>query len=239
MLKTLSKVFAIIMIAGLIYSCGAEIKKPSTDEQTYYYPVNIGREYTYTVDTMFWDYVAPADTSDTISYQIREVYDTDYPDNVGDLVTRVIVKKNGVNWSKEATQQYFNSSKDITTAERIKNNIRYIMLRFPIAVNDTFNRNQKNNLFPEYWFVSEIGGSYSYNGTSYSPTMTIYRVDEKDSLHIKQHFEVYAHNVGLVYKEHIEVTGKTDFANWWTTPVLSRIEKGFKYTWTMTDYKEK
>ena len=232
---SLGAAFAAIL---LTMSCKDTVPPPDTADQSYYYPVDIGRTYEYVVDSMSWD--RDLALYDTVNYLLRENYETVVPNQVGELVTRVRVEVNDSgDWnlrSIDNVQKFYNSSKKFYTIERIINNVSFVMLRIPLANKDTFNRNMKNALLPDYWFVDYIGGSFSVNGKNYSPTLKIFKIDSQDSVYIKSVNEIYAHNVGLVYAEYIDIEGRTDTANWQNIPVMSRIRRGVHYTKILSKY---
>ncbi|MCS6981596.1 MAG: hypothetical protein NZM65_05300 [Flavobacteriales bacterium] len=237
----LRKVLLIFTGVGSVLSaCKKKNQAPDPNDQSYYYPVNIGRMYEYQIDTAWWDHAN--DTSFMATFLEKETYDTDFPNQAGQLETRIIVERGlGAFLSPfgiQSVQRYYNASKKYWTVQRVRNTFRYIMLKYPIAEGDTFNRNALNPLGPDTWRVDYIGGSFSVGGKTYSPCLRLVKKDVEDSLRIQRIVEVYAHNVGLVYAEITDILGRTDTANWPNIPVMNRIESGYSFVKTLVRHDE-
>jgi len=239
-MKEIKLILITFFIISIFYISCKKKKTIDTSDQSYYYPVNIGRMYEYQIDTSWWDH--PNDTSFSATFTERETYDTDFPNQAGQLETRIIVERGSGGFLSpygiQSVQRYYNASKKIWTIQRLRNMFRYIMLKYPAAEGDTFNRNALNPLGPDTWKVDYIGGSFSVSGKSYSPCLKIIKKELEDSLKIERIVEIYAHNVGLVYAENTNILGRTDTANWVNIPVLNRIESGFSFIKTLVKHDD-
>jgi hypothetical protein len=238
-LRNVALLFVLMGIAAG-WACKKKPQPLDPNDQSYYYPVNIGRLYEYQVDTMWWDHAN--DTSFAATFTERETYDTDFPNQAGQLETRIIVER-GVGgflspFGIQSVQRFYNSSKKYWTVQRVRNLFRYIMLKYPVAEGDTFNRNALNPLGQDTWRVDFIGGSYSVGGKTYSPCLRLVKRFVEDSLRIQRIVEVYAHNVGLVFAENTDILGRTDTANWPNIPVMSRIQSGYSFTKQLVKHDE-
>jgi len=215
----------------VLFACNKD-KGPDLADRSLYLPVDIGHQYEYQIDSMYWT----TDSSGTISYMYRETYETDVPDNTGGLQTRIKTERRGGNAAGytvlgyDYIQKYYNKNQKEWTVELLKSNIKYILLLAPIENGDSLNRNAKNLMLPQYWTATLIEKSASYGGKSYPHTLTLIEREQSDSIYTIVNKEVYAHNVGLVYKEDTYLKGKTNVNNWQNIPVEQRIELGYKYT---------
>ncbi|MBL0913574.1 MAG: hypothetical protein IBJ09_14500 [Bacteroidia bacterium] len=230
-MRTIKSLLAVSAVLVFFAACKKD-KGPDLADRTLYLPVDIGHQYEYQIDSMYWT----TDSSGSVSYMYRETYETDVPDNTGGLQTRIKTERRGGNAAGytvlgyDYIQKYYNKNQKEWTVELLKNNIRYIMLLAPIENGDSLNRNAKNLALAQYWTASLIEKSGSYGGQNYEHTLTLIETEQSDSVYIITNKEVYAHSVGLVYKEDTYIKGKTNVPNWQNIPVEQRIEYGYKYT---------
>lgn len=238
-MRILKSLLAIFVLSLIVVACKKD-KGPDLADRSLYIPIDIGRQYQYEVDSSYWT----TDSSGVVKYEYRETYETDVPDNTGGLQTRVkIERKGGVNAGFTLNgyayiQKYYNKSSKEYTIEYTRNNIKYVLLVTPVDNSDSLNRNAKNMLTPEFWTASLIESNYSVPGNSFPHTLTLSTRNYEDSIYVISNKEVYAHNVGLVYKEDIFLKGKTSVANWQTIPVEQRIENGYKFVKTLTSHAD-
>lgn len=228
---------ALFSVSLFVVSCKKETE-PDLEDHTLYAPVDLGRQYEYEVDSSFWT----TDSSGVVSFRYRETYETDVPDNTGGLQTRIKMERDGGNLGGYQLsgyayiQKYYNKTAKQYTVERTQNNEKFILLVSPLKAEDSLNRNAKNLLTPEYWTATMIEHSYSVTAGSFPHCLTLAQTEYTDSIYSISSKEIYAHNVGLIYKEDIYLKGKTDVPNWENVPIEQRIESGYKYVKTLKSH---
>lgn len=236
-MRNLKSLLAIFALSLFVFSCKKE-KGPDLADKNLYIPVDIGHQYHYEVDSSYWT----TDSSGVIKFEYRETYETDVPDNTGGLQTRIKIERKGdVNSGFGLVgyayiQKYYNKNNKEYTIERTQNNIKYVLLHTPIVNGDSINRNAKNFGMPDFWSAAHIENSYSIPGNTYQHTLTLTNKSYEDSVYYISSKEVYAHGVGLIYKEDIYLKGRTDVSNWQNVPIEQRIENGYKCIKTLKSH---
>ena len=193
----------LIYIFGLtcvISSC----LKPTNDLADFYYdyyPVTLNSWIEYDVV----DIVHSSLGSDTLNYFLKEIKTNTFYDDEGELAQRVERF-----WKFDLNDNYV--IKDVwqekvtsTTAEKVEENIRLTKLIFPIKNGQYWNGNAFNNqLFCEYTYDS-IHEPYLINGLNFDSTITVLQKDLYTAVDYRMAYEVYAKNIGLVYKKDIDL----------------------------------
>lgn len=238
-MRAFKSLLAFLALSILVVSCKKD-KGPDLTDRSLYMPVDLGRQYHYEVDSSYWT----TDSSGVVKYEYRETYETDVPDNTGGLQTRIKMEKKGVNSAGFSLlgyayiQKYYNKNAKEYTIELTRNNVKYVLLTTPIENGDSLNRNAKNLGTAEFWSASMIESNYSVPGYSFPHTLTLSTREYEDSIYHISSKEVYAHNVGLVYKEDIYLKGKTNVTNWQNVPINQRIENGYQYVKTLKSHTD-
>lgn len=94
-------------------------------------------------------------------------------------------------WTREKTNQLF---------QQVEENKSFTKLIFPIRQKQYWNGNAYNNqdeLIYEYQFLHE---PYELNNLSFDSSVTVIQQDNYNAIALQKSKEVYAKNVGLVYK---------------------------------------
>jgi hypothetical protein len=111
-------------------------------------------------------------------------------------------------------------------------NISYVKLIFPFANSLKWNGNLYNDQPVENYFIAAIGKPATVNATSYPTTITI-RQSDYDDIFISrdQRSEVYAYNIGLIYK-------KIDQRTYFQEPCYGqqKVQKGIIYEQVLIGY---
>lgn len=203
-----------------------------------YFPGDVGRYVIYDADSVVYDDFK----KDTVEYkyQLKEVIESIFADNEGRPSARI---ERYYQYPKASAPFYDSTSwtlKNVCYAtrtrqdlERVENNTRYVNFIFPPRNSTHWNGNAQNsNGDWEYQFngvnVPLIIGSAQFDSTA-----TVIQKDETNLLNRQLYTEVYAKNVGLVYKQIFDVS---DTQIVFGVPVVDRIKKGVRYTLTVHSY---
>lgn len=194
-------------LAFIFFICFASSSclKPTNELPDFYYnyyPVNLDSWVEYDVI----DIVHTSLGSDTLNYFLKEIKTNTFYDNEGELAQRVQRL-----WKFNLNDDYV--IKDIwqekvtsTTAEKVEENIRFTKLVFPIKNGEYWNGNAYNDqLFCEYTYDS-IHEPYELNSFSFDSTVTVLQKDLYTAVDYQNAYEVYAKNVGLIYKKDINLS---------------------------------
>lgn len=214
------------LIAGLfaLASCGKESAKPDFEEPAAFMALEPGKTLIYQLDSIVK--LPFHDTAfTTISYQAKDVVDEEITDNLGRSSWRVYRylrpanSTNDADWKQDMTYMITPLRKGV---EVIEHNLRFQKLIFPLDLNTVWRGNSHINTTPggpldyldawQYGYT-EIGGSFSPFDTPYENTITVLQADEALGVMNEKpenpdldayrtySVEVYAKNIGLIYKE--------------------------------------
>lgn len=197
------------MLAVLLVSCD-ETTEGGIDLELDYFPLEIGNYIIYQVDSTTYD-----DFNDTIRQRTlfaREIVESTFIDASGRESYRIQREY------RENTQQSWGAAgfdiwaaySDDSKAERVEENQRYIKLVFPPRENKTWNGNIHINVDPdgdlgyllnwEYEMV-EVGISAQVDLLNFDTTLTVIQQSTGTLIDTTGSREVYAKDVGLIYKE--------------------------------------
>lgn len=178
-----------------------------------YYPLQIGKYITYSVDSIFY-YETIA--NDTVHADIKEIYTDTFYDGSNTLnyrIERFSRPAGTLNWTLvgTGTANYKNN-----TVEQVENNMRFIKLVSPVSINVKWNGHaylgdlssipvdqECNNLsFLEGWefCYSEIDAVENIGGFNFNAITTVLQNGNQNLIEFNQSEEKYAKGVGLVYR---------------------------------------
>ena len=201
MIKRYCFFFFLFISFNFIVTCKREVVSPVYMGYDYF-PSNPGHWVIYDVDSLYYD-----DFHDTVfnyHYQIKEVIESIFLDIQNRPTQRINRFKcvDSVNWYL-ADVWYSNITS--STAEKAEENVRFVKLIFPIASGKSWNGNAFNNLngfdYPDYEY-DNLYNPYSVNGTAFDSTVTVIQNIDYNPIRQYDQFEVYAKNIGLIYKKY-------------------------------------
>lgn len=204
----------LVVMLALLLAC----KKDETSAYLIpegYYPHEISYQWVYKMDSTTFDVSAQGVVKkQTISYIRESILDT-FTDGTGTLAY-IIGRENSPNpdgpWNT-AGQDIL----QITPGgiEKVENNLRFLKLKFPIRTGYTWNGTQyidtRQKIIIEgeplelykNWLSTylEIDGERRLDNSEYAHVLTLQLADSESKIELREGFEQYAHEVGLIYKE--------------------------------------
>ncbi len=179
-------------------SCKHEIVTP-IDLSHNYYPTNIGHWVTYDVDSTYYnDFTG---TVITYHYKIKELIASTYLD-LQNRPTQRIERYKCTDSTAWNLAEVWASNLTTTTAERVEENIRFIKLSFPPVEGKTWNGNAYNTLGELDYVYNNINEPYTINGSTFDSTVTVIQeCDTNNLVYYKYMTEMYAKNIGLIFKQ--------------------------------------
>jgi hypothetical protein len=189
-----------------------------------YFQAEVGSWVIYDVDSIVYD--GFTNKVDTFYYQIRELIESEFTDNSGRTALRIersFRKSDTINW---AISQIWSAAITESRAERTEENIKYMKLIFPVRRGRTWNGNAFNTLGEQLYRYIETHQSEEINGIAFDSTLTVLQIDNFNLIETTQASEKYATNVGMVYKEWIDLK----------TEVNGSIKEGLKLYYRVRDF---
>ncbi|MBL4715359.1 MAG: hypothetical protein JKX95_01900 [Bacteroidia bacterium] len=226
-------VFPCILVF-LFYSCK---KDPSTINLHYdYFPLKTGNWIIYNVDSIVYDDFE--ETIDTFSYQLKERVDSTFIDLEGDTAYVLYLFKRTADTLSWNIYKTWTAKLTSSTAEKVEDNLRFIKLAFPLSESNSW---EGNSFFNSSGDDLECYGDWDFEYSnihkridslkkSFDSTVTILQVDDKPLTNKDYSIEIYAKDVGMVYKKHICLEKGGDISP--SAPYI----KGFIYKMTVDTF---
>ncbi len=213
----------LVLVSVIWISCNKKTEDLSEINKGYkFFPLEIGKYVLYNVDSTYWDdFLGSVIVMERC--QVRYSVDDTFRDASGRLSYKIVV-----NARKNASDPFYPSeviyaTPTETTLEYTQKNLTFIKLVFPV---DNFVYWNGNSMLPlaDPDYSEEFGGdkwSYNYSkfdkefdpgNNLYEHTVTVNQIDEQlndpdidSTAYAYKNYskEVYAYNVGLVYKERV------------------------------------
>jgi len=169
-----------------------------------YFPLDSGSYRVYHVTDITYTLGGVTDTS---KYFLKETITGPYDNlerNVSFRISREVKAIDGENWEQDSIWW---AKKDLKTAVVVENNIPIIKLVFPLKENKSWDANTENVLEEDMYMLKNVGMAITDTsgiGASYEKTVIIEQESINDNIIYKdQRTEIYAENIGMVYKERI------------------------------------
>jgi hypothetical protein len=199
-----------------------------------YFPLHVNQYWDYTVnETDILQTTTCADGGQTIkSFQLRMLV-TDSIKSSGGGYTFVIHRytrpDNISPWSDLDTWTARITTNSVIQTE---GNTPYVKFIFPFGDSTKWNGNLYNDFPAENYYASSVGKSFGFNSTSYPKTITVSQRNYDDFFISRdKRNEVYAYNIGLVYK-------KIDQRTYFLDPCYGqqKIQKGLFFEQSLIGY---
>ena len=231
-------IFSLVcMLLVATYSCKKDTVSSAPDQGYSYYPAKLKSYIIYDVDSIVYDDFK----KDTTEYksQIKEVMDSVFTDNQGRSSMKIIRYVKPYNDTIPYAQMSWKvkdvwyATKTSSNVEVIEENIRFLKLYFPVKKNTAWNGNVYNTMGDWQYTYSEVDVALTLNSNYFDSTATVLQKDYTDLIDRKYYVEKYAKNVGLVYREIIDVHSNTIKSG---VPTVNRIDRGIKFKQTVVSY---
>ena len=140
---------------------------------------------------------------DTSYYFLKEVLSEEFIDSEDDLAYRMERF-----WKTDSTQDYsikdiWHVKKTLRSAEKVEENERFVKMIFPLNKNSFWNGNAYNSRDYQEYTIGQLNGEFSINNFNFDSSVTIVQHFNSNLLEYESSKEVYAMDVGLIYKENI------------------------------------
>jgi len=212
----------LLIVAINIFSCKKETLLVDTHQD--YFPVKIGTWVIYDVDSTFYD-----DFMDSVFYftfQVKEVIESEFIDNEGRSALRIERYYRDSSEAQWVIKDVWTANRTNKTAELVENNIRYIKLIFPIIKNSKWNGNNANILDENIYEYTDIHTPYTVQNNTFDSCLIVQHENELTLFTQKFSKEVYAKNIGKIYKNHINIEKLAD----------GTIVSGFDYSYKIVSW---
>lgn len=172
--------------------------------------------------------------NDTLKYQLKEIIDTVFDDNIGHPTYRIErYTRNDTNPSWQIQDVWYQGIVD-NAAYKVEENVKYLKLRFPVVLNKSWNGNLYNTEDPLDYKITSIDKQDTVNGIQFDKVLTVTQQDKLDAIEKYYFIEKYAKNIGLIQKNMISIDSFTYMSD--TEPAENRIKLGTLYYINIVTY---
>jgi len=210
-----------------------------------YFPSEIGSFIEYRVDSLWQDDPAGQLGSGGLSYDLREVNESNFTDEANREAVRLerYWKQNGqAEWS---IKDIWHKVRTPNIAEQNEDNVVFVKHNFPVEEGKSWDGNARNTLetlqliylqqtILEEWSYTYINVNepYTINGFTFDSTVTVLQLDRPAAFGLNVFAqEVYAKNIGLVHKQLKIYDIQPDSSN-----ALDKDSVGFIFEMVITDW---
>jgi hypothetical protein len=193
--------FSLLLVSAFIFDACQKTAGPQQPNYDYF-PLETGLYRIYNVtEQRFFLNGAPT----TQTYQLREVITDSHLDLANGTAFRIERYRRGS--EKDAWQADSVSSVRISDDQLIKtdNNISYIKLVFPVSEQIQWNGNAYNSLGKDDYLIRNTNQPLNVLNQVFAETATVIQQNDSTLVNQDKRLEVYARNVGLIYKEKIQL----------------------------------
>lgn len=220
------------MLLAVLPGCESDDAIPP-DAGARYFPIGRGVYQIYTVEEVHY---AGAASPLKLTYELlTEVVDS-FP-SAGGTYTYVIHRSkrvmNSEDWQLLDTWSVRRDGNSIILSE---GNTAYVKLRFPLKEGNTWNGNAFNSLGEDQYTLRHVRQPFQANDFSFSSTVTVEQEFNEDRIVFRdERKEVYAEDVGLVYREIVQLDYCTDDA----CLGQQKVDEGIEMKMTIIGYGKK
>ena len=193
-------IFITAFILGILSSCGKKETEEPINMGYNFFPIERGVYNTYEVDSIVWNDFT--NSIDTFSFNIKLIVDSQFIDNAGrtSYWWKKYVKTDTTNFT---FANNYTITKTDNRTETVIENIRYINLIFPMYAGAKWNSNSLNSDDATDAICDDIDFQQNILNHMYDSCASIIYKEEIDLVNELVHKEVYARNVGMIYKKQI------------------------------------
>lgn len=242
--------FLLLLIAFLLPSCKETPDNFTPDFGFDYYPLGVGMERIYRVDSFVFDEV-PGDITaiDTSTTYFRDKIEEVFPGAVGDSSYRI--ERSFRKDTNEVWQFLTNYTvnKSVQNVQTNINNVRLIPLAFPVERGQLWNptvfiadgftapiAGEEIEIFKNWSArIRETGFSDTIGGKIYTDLAKVELADEENAIELRRVTDIYARGIGLVQREMWILNTQKAGAD--TLSWEQKAEEGFILQQTLLDYK--
>jgi hypothetical protein len=185
----------------LILSCTSSETTP-VDPGFDYLPLVTGRFVLYDVTEQRFSLTAPPVTS---TYQLKETVGASYTDVTGQPAFRIQRFRRPNAQSPWQTDSLWTARADSRMAIRTENGADLVKLVFPLVNRSRWNGNQFNQFAEDTYELRSLNQPFSVGAQTFAETATVFQQNDSTLVSQDKRIEVYARQVGLVYKETVQL----------------------------------
>lgn len=218
--------FGIFILILLLSACSSD-DEMAIDSSYFgydYYPLRIGQEHIYRIDSIIHDDFTGS--SDTFSFQRRELIESTFIDSEGRRVYNVAIfnrENDTSSWNQEKLISRVRTEK---RAEELDNNKLEIKMVFPLGEDKAWNANLLNTGDELRFSYVNVHQPLLLDTILYDSTAIVLQKDEQNLIEQFESSEVYSAGKGLIFRTDKELR----------TSIDGTIESGYEATLSLISF---
>lgn len=192
-----------LFLIFLLSSCSSKCDDCANQlKGTEFFPLEVGRFVEYDVNE---EETLLGRATVARQYQIKELIAEGYTDPAGKTVYRIArFRRNldGQSWLPDST---FTLRLQIDHAIRNENGREFVKMLFPPVEKLSWNGNIYNNLGEDDYEFKNTNQAFKVGSTTFDRTVTVVQQNDSTLVNQDKRIEVYAAEVGLVYRERVNL----------------------------------
>ncbi len=185
----------------LLLSCTSQETTP-IDPGFDYLPLVTGRFVMYDVTEQRFSLTAAPVTS---TYQLKETTGAGYADVTGQPAFRIHRFRRPNAQAPWQTDSLWTARTDSRVAIRTENGADFVKLAFPLVNRRRWNGNLFNQFAEDTYELRSLNQPFSVGTQTFAQTATVFQQNDSTLVSQDKRIEVYARQVGLVYKETVQL----------------------------------
>ena len=186
----------VLVLLLVLFSCSEDVQEPENVGYEYF-PLKMGNWISYQVDSVVHD--DPSGIHDRYTYQVKELVDSSFIDNEGELAYILKRFKRPDESFPWVLSDVWTTKRNNSRAEKVEENMRYVRLTFPVREQKSWDTNAENT--HEMWDSEVVGVNnlFTINGEVFEDVCEVSMIDSKSAIDVKCGVQIYAADIGLVY----------------------------------------
>lgn len=142
------------------------------------------------------------DQATATTYQVREWVDTLYTNLANEPTYRMLRSRRADASQPWVDDSIYVASRSGSDLRVTRHNVKVVQLIFPVRNDKSWNANAFNGFGINEFSYTKVGEPYSLDGRTYPNTATVIQGSTSNLIELDRREEVYAQNIGLVYKNY-------------------------------------
>jgi hypothetical protein len=197
-----------LVISAVFSACRKDhVETVAPERSQVYFNDKIGAAAIFEVEEIFFDDFN--NSADTAHYQLKEFNESEFSDNLGQRAIRIERYKRISDTSKWEFLNTVYAVMNRYSTERVENNQRIVVQSYPISNEIFWNLNVENNIGEWLVYYNDFDFRFSINANTYDNCLRIMSDPIISSFRERTYEEVYAKNVGLIYRKQARIEKKS------------------------------
>lgn len=221
--------YLIAFLAIAAVSCDSSEEYRTRDSGKDYFPLRKGMFQIYDVQEIKYTLGVP----ETLVYELKMVVSDSFKNAEGNYTYVIYRSKRNPDESDFIYLDTWSARIDDREAVMNEENISFFKIKLPIVNGAEWDGNLYNTLGEDAYLLEEVNSPFEANGVNYDDCVVINQNDNQDYIvALDQRKEIYARNVGLVYKS----VNKLTYCSVGSCLGKQQVESGVIYTQTIKSH---